>query len=47
MIDLPVTANGNKYVQNFLTKWPWVVFQIPDQKTVRIVDIVTFDEDMG
>ena len=42
-MDLPVTANGNKHVlviQDFLTKWPWVVFPIPDQKTVRIVDIL-------
>jgi len=42
VMDLPLTENGNKHVlviQDFLTKWPWV-FPIPDQKTVRLVDIL-------
>ena len=42
VMDLPKTQQGNKHVlviQDYLSKWPWV-FPIPDQKTVRIVDIV-------
>ena len=42
IMDLPKTERGNKHVlviQDFLTKWPWV-FPLPDQKTLRIVDIL-------
>ncbi len=41
-MDLPITEQGNKHVlvfQDFLSKWP-MVFPIPDQKTIRIVDIL-------
>ena len=42
IMDLPKTESGNKHVlvfQDFLSKWP-MVFPIPDQKTIRIVDIL-------
>jgi len=42
-MDLPVTEQGNKHVVVFLdyfTKWP-MVFAVPDQKTVRIVKLLT------
>ena len=42
IMDLPITEQGNKHVlvfQDFLSKWP-MVFPIPDQKTIRIVDIL-------
>jgi len=40
---LPVTEQGNKHivvVQDYFTKWP-KVFAVPDQKTVRIVELLT------
>ena len=39
----PVTSQGNRYVvvfQDFLTKWP-MVYPVPDQKTERIVKLLT------
>ena len=43
IMDLPVTEQGNKHVvvfQDYFTKWP-MVFAVPDQKTVRIVELLT------
>ena len=42
IMDLPKTELGNKHVlvfQDFLSKWP-MVFPIPDQKSMRIVEIL-------
>ena len=42
-MDLPKTDQGNKHVivfQDFLTKWP-MVFPTPDQKSIRIVRLLT------
>ena len=42
-MDLPVTELGNRHVvvfQDFLTKWP-LVFPVPDQKAVRLVELLT------
>jgi len=42
IIELPKTAQGNKYVlvfQDFLTKWP-MVNPIPDQKSQQIAEIL-------
>ena len=42
IMDLPITEQGNKHVlvfQDFLSKWP-MVFPMPDQKTIRIVEIL-------
>ena len=35
IMELPVTARGNRYVIDFLTKWS-LVFPVPDQKAIRI-----------
>eukprot|EP00731_Ephydatia_muelleri_P015595 Em0009g19a len=43
LMELPVTSQGNRYVvvfQDFLTKWP-MVYPVPDQKTERIVKLLT------
>jgi len=43
IMDLPVTEQGNKHIvvfQDYFTKWP-MVFAVPDQKTVRIVELLT------
>ena len=43
IMELPVSRKGNRYVvvfQDFLTKWPFV-FATPDQKAVRIVELLT------
>ncbi len=43
IMDLPKTDRGAKHVvviQDFLAKWPWV-FPLPDQKTKRLVDIIS------
>ena len=42
IMDLPKTNSGNCHVlvfQDYLTKWP-LVFPIPDQKSIRIVQIL-------
>ena len=42
IMELPKTSKGNQYVvvfQDFLTKWP-MVFPIPDQKSLRIVQLL-------
>ena len=42
-MDLLATDSGNRHVvvfQDFLTKWP-LVFPVPDQKTVRLVRLLT------
>ena len=42
-MDLPATERGNKHVvvfQDYFTKWP-MVFPVPDQKTLRIVELLT------
>ena len=42
IMDLPVTASGNRHVvvfQDYLSKWP-LIFPTPDQKTQRIVDLL-------
>ena len=36
IMDLPRTNQGNKHVQDYLTKWPFV-FLVPDQKTHRLI----------
>jgi len=42
IMDLPVTEQGNKHVifQDYFFKWP-MVFTVPDQKTNRIVELLT------
>ena len=43
IMDLPVTEQGNKHVivfQDYFSKWP-MVFPMPDQKTSRIVELLT------
>ena len=43
VMNLPATESGNRHVvvfQDFLTKWP-LVFPVPDQKTVRLVRLLT------
>ena len=43
IMDLPTTEQGNKHVvvfQDYFTKWP-MVFPVPDQKTLRIVELLT------
>ena len=42
IMELPVTANGNRYVvvfQDFFTKWP-MVYPVPDQKAKRIAELL-------
>ena len=42
VMDLPLTASGNKHVlvfQDLFTKWP-MVYPIPDQKSECIVKLV-------
>ena len=41
-MELPKMEKGNRYVlvmQDFLTKWT-LMFQMPDQKTTRIVSLL-------
>ena len=43
IMDLPATERGNKHVvvfQDYFTKWP-MVFPVPDQKTLRIAELLT------
>jgi len=43
IMELPLTANGNKYVvvfQDLFAKWP-MVYATPDQKTERIAKLLT------
>ena len=43
IMDLPATEQGNKHVvvfQDYFTKWP-MVFPVPDQKTLRIAELLT------
>ena len=42
-MDLPITDQGNKHVvvfQDYFSKWP-MAFAVPDQKTNRIVELLT------
>ena len=39
IMELPNTDRGNRYVLDFLTKWP-MAFPIPDQKSQWIVDLL-------
>ena len=42
IMDLPLTANGNRHVvvfQDFLSKWP-LVFPVPDQKAERLARLL-------
>ena len=42
IMELPITAKGNKYVvvfQDLFTKWP-LVFAVPDQKATRIAKLL-------
>ena len=43
IMDLPITDQGNKHVvvfQDYFSKWP-MAFAVPDQKTSRIVELLT------
>lgn len=39
VMDLPRTVRGNKYVQDFVSKWP-LVFPVPDQKAQRLARLL-------
>ena len=43
VMDLPVTEKGNRHVvviQDLFTKWPFLVFPVPDQKASCIAKLV-------
>ena len=43
MMDLPMTADGNKHMvvfQDYFTKWP-MVYPVPEQKMTSLVELQT------